>query len=201
MNFKTIHPIWGPAPGCTVLHSAENKDPNHWWAPAGICHRHQTTGPLCLSCTTRGPHSQGADKAFVNGIREWSIKWQLLLWGERMVNEALRQTLEMWVVKLAVRSPVRLRKTSDRILWRSPHPEPNEENTGALAIFKSSVPMNRNKCRTQHDMEELFTKAITDVTAKCPWRRRNDDMSVGYSGWAALRGQCDMTAESWSSGT
>jgi hypothetical protein len=46
-------------------------------------------------------------------------KNQLLLGDKNTLNEALRKTLEMEVVKLAVKSPLRLRKTSDKALWRS----------------------------------------------------------------------------------
>jgi hypothetical protein len=42
------------------------------------------------------------------------------------------------------------------------------------------------KHRGQYDIE-LFTKAIADAIGTSPWRRRNDDMPVGYLGQAALR--------------
>jgi hypothetical protein len=74
---------------------------------------------------------RGAGKAFVDSIRERSIKWQLLLGGDRAVNEALRQTPphpKLEVIKLAVGSPIRLQKASDRALWRSPpHRQSNED--------------------------------------------------------------------------
>jgi hypothetical protein len=44
---------------------------------------------------------KGQGKAFIGGIRKRSVK-QLLLRSERTANEALRQTLRMGVVKLAV---------------------------------------------------------------------------------------------------
>jgi hypothetical protein len=53
---------------------------------------------------------RGAGKAFVKGIRERSIKQVLLLVGERMVNEAFRQILELEVIQQAAGSPVRLQK-------------------------------------------------------------------------------------------
>jgi hypothetical protein len=62
---------------------------------------------------------RGACRTFINGIREQSIKWQLLLGGRRILSEALRQTLKLEVINLAVGSPVRLPKTSDRTLRRS----------------------------------------------------------------------------------
>jgi hypothetical protein len=41
-----------------------------------------------------------------------------------------------------------------------------------------------------------FKKTVIDVTITSPWKRRNGDMPVGYSGQAALRReQCDMMAE------
>jgi hypothetical protein len=67
-----------------------------------------------------------AGKALVNSIWEWSIKWQLLLGGKKTLNKDLRQTLELEVIKLAVRSPIRSCKMSDRTLLRSQtlHPTP-----------------------------------------------------------------------------
>jgi hypothetical protein len=56
----------------------------------------------------------GIGKAFIN-----SIKQLLLLGSERTVNEAIRQTLVLKIVKLAVGSSIRLRKTTDRALWSS----------------------------------------------------------------------------------
>jgi hypothetical protein len=45
---------------------------------------------------------------YVDGIKVQDIKQQLLLGVDRMVSEALRQTLKLEVVKLAVRSSIRL---------------------------------------------------------------------------------------------
>jgi hypothetical protein len=53
-------------------------------------------------------------KAFGDGTGDRGIIQQLLLGGKRTLNEALRQTLGLEVVKLTVGSSVRLRKTSDR---------------------------------------------------------------------------------------
>jgi hypothetical protein len=62
--------------------------------------------------------------------------------------------------------------------------------------------MKWKKRQTQHDMELLFMKAITDITGKSPHRRRNGDTPVDYSRETALiKEQCDVTAESWNSGT
>jgi hypothetical protein len=44
---------------------------------------------------------------------------QLLVGGKKTLNEVLRQTLELEVVKLAAESPIGLQKMSDRILWRN----------------------------------------------------------------------------------
>jgi hypothetical protein len=43
---------------------------------------------------------------------------QLLLGGRKTLGEALRQTFKLEVIKLAVGSPIRLPKTSDRTLKR-----------------------------------------------------------------------------------
>jgi hypothetical protein len=62
---------------------------------------------------------KGAGKAFIDSIRGWGVKQQLLQGGEETLSEALRQTLDTEVGKLAVRSFIRLRKMRDRALWRS----------------------------------------------------------------------------------
>jgi hypothetical protein len=62
---------------------------------------------------------RGPGKAFVDGIRDWGINWQLLLKAKKTLKEALIQTLELDIVKLAVRSSIRLQKTSDRASWRN----------------------------------------------------------------------------------
>jgi hypothetical protein len=59
---------------------------------------------------------KGTGKAFVDSIGEWSVKWQLLMWD---INKALRQTLDVEVIKLKVGFFTRLWETSDRALWRS----------------------------------------------------------------------------------
>jgi hypothetical protein len=53
-----------------------------------------------------------AGKAFMDGVEGPAIKIQLLLGGEKTVNEALRQALELQVVLLAYRA----QKTSARTL-------------------------------------------------------------------------------------
>jgi hypothetical protein len=67
----------------------------------------------------------------------------------RTINEALRQAFELNVIKLAVGSPIRLWKNSDRALWWSwPPPKQKEEITdslcagivGVLATFEGSAP-------------------------------------------------------------
>jgi hypothetical protein len=55
---------------------------------------------------------RGAGRAFVDGIRERSIKQHLLLGDKKTLIKALRQTLKLEVIKLAVR----LRKMSDRTM-------------------------------------------------------------------------------------
>jgi hypothetical protein len=63
----------------------------------------------------------GPGKVFGNGIRDWGIKWQLLLRGEKTINEALRQTLKLEVVKLLVGLLSGFRKPVTA-LWRSRAP-------------------------------------------------------------------------------
>jgi hypothetical protein len=94
---------------------------------------------------------RGTGKAFIKSRRERSRKRQLLLGGERILNEVLRQTLELEVVQLAVRSSTILQKTSDRALWRSQPPSKMKEETtdilgagavGASVTSRSSVPID-----------------------------------------------------------
>jgi hypothetical protein len=87
----------------------------------------------------------------------------------KTLSKALRQTTELKVVKLAVRSLVRLWEISDWTLWRSP-PQTKKETTDSLhagiaeapATFKSSVPTNREKkCRPQQNVEVPFTRGMS----------------------------------------
>jgi hypothetical protein len=67
---------------------------------------------------------RGSDKAFGSGTRDKCIKQQLCLGGKRTVNEALRPTFGLEVIKLTFRSSIRVQKTSDRTLCSSrPPPE------------------------------------------------------------------------------
>jgi hypothetical protein len=56
-----------------------------------------------------------AGKAFADGVEDPTIKIQLLLGGEKTVNEALRQALELKAVLL----PPRPQKVSARTFWWS----------------------------------------------------------------------------------
>jgi hypothetical protein len=64
---------------------------------------------------------RGQGKAFIDDIRKRSIK-QLFLRSEKTANVAFRQTLRMEVVKLVVRSSIRLQKLSNSASWRSRPP-------------------------------------------------------------------------------
>lgn len=71
----------------------------------------------------------GMVKGHSNGIRDLGVRQQLCLGGKRTLNEALGQTLQLEVVKLAVRSSITLWKTSDRALWRSWHSPKDRRNS------------------------------------------------------------------------
>jgi hypothetical protein len=58
-----------------------------------------------------------ADRAFANRLGDPDIKIHLFLGGEIMVNQALRQTIELEVIRLAVMSSIRPWKMSDLALW------------------------------------------------------------------------------------
>jgi hypothetical protein len=77
----------------------------------------------CAFPTLHEDHDcRGLGKAFGDGMRDRSIKQQLLLGGKRTLNEAPKETLWLEVIKLTVGSCIRVWKTSDRALWRSRHP-------------------------------------------------------------------------------
>jgi hypothetical protein len=111
-------PTWVPASDRRLLQPGENKDSNHWRVPATVFHLHRTVDPLCFSSMTR----RGYGMTFGSGIRDRTIKRQLLLRGEKMLIEALRQTLELEFGSPTVGSAIRLRKTSVSTLWRSRSP-------------------------------------------------------------------------------
>ncbi|PNF20469.1 Peptidyl-prolyl cis-trans isomerase FKBP1B [Cryptotermes secundus] len=77
-----------------------------------------------------------AGKVFVSEIRDW----QLLLAGEGMVSEALRQG----AIKLTVKSLIRLWKTRPRRSEGAGHPEPTAYVLALqlLATFERIVPTN-----------------------------------------------------------
>jgi hypothetical protein len=56
-----------------------------------------------------------AGKTFADGVQDPDIKIQLLLGGEKTLNEALRQAMELQDVLLAARP----HKTSARTFWGS----------------------------------------------------------------------------------
>jgi hypothetical protein len=60
-----------------------------------------------------------ADRAFADGLGDPHIKIHLLLGGEITVNKALRQTVQLEVIRLAVMSSIRPWKMSDLALWMS----------------------------------------------------------------------------------
>jgi hypothetical protein len=74
---------------------------------------------------------RGTGNAFGNGMRDWGTKQELFLGGKGTLIKALRQTLGLEVIKMAVGSSIGLQKTSDRALWRA-GPIPNERTNGNM---------------------------------------------------------------------
>jgi hypothetical protein len=68
------------------------------------------------------------------------MKRQLLLRGEKTVNEVLRQTLILEVIKLAVGSCVMLLKTSDGIVEELAPSQTKEEITHSLRASAVGAP-------------------------------------------------------------
>jgi hypothetical protein len=106
------------------------------------------------------------------------MKQQLVLGDDETLNEALKQTFELGVVKLAVESSIRLRNTSDRTPWRSRPPPKLQKKLPAtcMPVLKERRPLS----------EVPSTQT----------GRRNGFTPIGYWRRAALRReQYDMVTE------
>jgi hypothetical protein len=77
-----------------------------------------------------------AGKAFTDGVEDQDIKISLLIGGEKTVNEALRQALELQAVFLAAR----LHKTSTKTLWRSRSPPTRRRDARKSASWNCREP-------------------------------------------------------------
>jgi hypothetical protein len=85
-----------------------------------------------------------AGNAFAGGIEDPDIKISLLIGGEKMVNEALTQALELQAAFIAARP----RKTSTKTFWRirsPPHPKKERKAMGCWSCgepghFEDSCP-------------------------------------------------------------
>jgi hypothetical protein len=75
-----------------------------------MCNRHRTAGHRAYPALPEGHVRRKAGKAFDNGVEDPDGRNHLLLGGEKMVNEALRQALDLQAVFLAARP----RKTMGR---------------------------------------------------------------------------------------
>jgi hypothetical protein len=89
--------------GCRVSQSAKNKDPGCRRVLVRICHSCRIARPSILHRTTRGPHKEGERQGVRRLVEDPDIKTHLLLDGEKAVNKALRQALELKVVLQAAR--------------------------------------------------------------------------------------------------
>lgn len=79
-----------------------------------------------------------AGKTFVNELEDLNIKIQLLLGGEQMANEALKQALELQAEFLAARP----RRMSARTFQKGQSPTPpnrmkEPKATGALELWEA----------------------------------------------------------------
>jgi hypothetical protein len=75
-------------------------------------------------------------KAFAEGVEDPTIKNQLLLGGEKMVIEALRQALELQAMLLAARS----HESSTRVFWESRSFPTQQRETRQLACWSCGEP-------------------------------------------------------------
>jgi hypothetical protein len=98
------------------------------------------------------------------------IKQQLHLEGKKTL-EALRQTLELEVIKMSGLPSGSRKRVTEHCGGADPS-RMKEKTTdsscagtpGATAAFESSVPTNKKKWQPQHHVEMSFTRSITDIT-------------------------------------
>jgi hypothetical protein len=126
-------PLRRSAPGRCVSYSAKKEDPVCRRILARIFHSHRTARqPRIPEDNIR----REAGKAFADGLGDTVIKIQLLLGGERMVNAALRQALELQAVILSVKP----HKTSTITFWRSRLPPTGRRDTRWSAFWTRGEP-------------------------------------------------------------
>jgi hypothetical protein len=92
--------------------------------------------PTAPSPSTRGPHKGEAGKAFADSVEDLAIKFQLLLLGgEKTVNEALRQALELQSMLFSPRG----HKMSARKFWGADHPHlaKRHKTIGMLVLWRA----------------------------------------------------------------
>jgi hypothetical protein len=77
-----------------------------------------------------------AGRAFADGVEYPDIKIQLFLGGEKTVDEALRQALELQAVFLAARS----HKTSAKTCWGNRYPPTRERNARQSGCWRFGEP-------------------------------------------------------------
>jgi hypothetical protein len=90
--------------GRHISQSAKIEDPGSRRIIARISHSCRTACPSLLLPLPEHGIRREAGKEFTDRVEEPTIKIQLLLRGEKTVNEALRQALELKTVLLAPRS-------------------------------------------------------------------------------------------------
>jgi hypothetical protein len=120
---------WGPASGHRILQPVKRKKQKKKKNTSNLCKSLQEVATAIEDLTQCAfpalPKNNGgweAGMTIVEGIRDWGIIRQVLLGDEKTLHDALRQTLELEIIKLVLRSSIRLWKTSDRTLWRSQSP-------------------------------------------------------------------------------
>jgi hypothetical protein len=115
-----------------------------------------------------------AGKAFAYGIRDADIKIQLLLRGEKTVNEALRQALELQAVLIAAR-PYENNANTQRKYRSFPTQKPRCWNCREPGHFESDCHYGRrNGDRQRRDREDGPPRNNRGSPGRPEWRPGNN---------------------------
>jgi hypothetical protein len=121
---------------CHFSQPTKNKDTESRRIPTGFCHSRRTAGPPRLPHSAEEHIRREAGKTFADGVEDPDIENQLLLGGEKTVNEALRQALVQQAVLLAPRS----HKMSAMIFWGSRSPPTRRREARKSACWSCGDP-------------------------------------------------------------
>jgi hypothetical protein len=125
---------------------------------------------------------RGAGRAFADGVEDQDIKISLLIGGEKTVNEALRQALELEAVFLAAR----LHKTSTKTLWGNRSPPNRRRDARKSACwncrepghFVGNCPYERKADNDRRwKQEERPIRDTRESPRRSEWRPSNNEVT------------------------